>query len=83
MQIRVNASAHQNIRLMFYKNGSEHKRIEYSAPNTAQNQSFGVFTTIIELDADDYIEAYIYASGSTSVYGDNNDNYFLAYKIIT
>jgi len=83
MQVRFNGAALQSVKMFFYKNGSEHKRTELSQANTAQNQSFAVFTTIIELDDDDYIEAYINASGSTSVYGNNNDNYFLAYKLIT
>ena len=82
MQVRFVGAGLQNVKLFFYKNGSQHKRTEFSQANTSQNQSFAVFTTIIELDADDYIEAYINASGSTSVYGNNDDNYFLAYKLI-
>jgi hypothetical protein len=83
MQIRFGGSGLQTGRFAFYKNGSQHKRLEFSQANTSQNQSFTVFTTIIELNgSSDYIEAFIYLAGTTSLYGGNDDNYFLGYKLI-
>lgn len=83
MQVRFGGSGLQTGRLAFYKNGSQHKRLEFSQANTSQNQSFTIFTTIIELNgSSDYIEAFVYLTGTTSLYGGNDDNYFLGYKII-
>ena len=84
MQVRFNGSALQEVRLSFQKNGSEHKRIGFSQADTALNQSFTVFTTIIELNgSSDYVEAFVRCTGSTFIYGNNSDNYFYAYKLIT
>ena len=84
MQVRFGGSALQGVRLSFQKNGSEHKRLEFSQADTALNQSFTVYTTIIELNgSSDYVEAYVRCTGTTSLYGNNADNYFYAYRLIT
>jgi len=84
MQVRFNGSALQEVRLSFQKNGSEHKRLGLSQANTSLNQSFTVYTAIIELNgSSDYVEAYVRCTGSTTIYGNNDDNYFYAYKLIT
>ena len=82
LQVRVSGSAQQNFYLSFFKNGSKVKRLQIVQANLNTNQSIGIFTGIVELNGStDYLEAYINMSGSTNIYGNNDDNYFTAYRI--
>jgi hypothetical protein len=82
MQVRIDGDALQSVLLYFYKNGSQNKRIQFYCANTGANQSVGIFTTIVELNGStDYLEAYVNLAATTTVFGNNDDNYFTAYRI--
>ena len=82
MQVRIDGDPLQAVSLYFYKNGSENKWIQFYCANTGANQSLGVFTAIVELNGStDYLEAYVNLAATTTVFGNNNSNYFYAYKI--
>ena len=82
MQVRVDGNPLEAVTLYFYKNGSQNKRIQFYCANTGANQSLGIFTAVVELNGStDYVEAYVRLTSTTSVFGNNDDNYFTAYRI--
>ena len=67
------------------KGGSQnnYRNIQFYCANTGANQSVGIFTAVVELNGStDYLEAqYVNLAATTTVFGNNDDNYFTAYRI--
>ena len=78
----------RNFNLMIYKNGSVYAAVGYDSAGGYGNNGVRNVTSIMELDADDYVEAYgnfFVQDSSTSAAGGTgiNQAQFSGYKIIT
>jgi hypothetical protein len=76
------ADANGRLRIYIYKNGSNYAFASYGIGDTADDGGVHQVSAIVELDADDYVDARIEYTGTDNVTGQQAKSWFEAFKLI-
>lgn len=75
------ADAGGRIRVHLYKNGSSYVFSSFGIGDTADDGGVAQCSALIDLDADDYVTAYVTYTGTDNVTGQSAKTWFEAFKL--
>lgn len=76
------ADANGRLRVYLYKNGSSYAFSSFGIGDTADDGGISQCSAIVELDADDYVDARVQYTGTDNVVGQQQKTWFEAFKLI-
>jgi len=76
------ADANGRVRVYIYKNGSNYAMASYGLGDTNDDGGIHQVSAIVELDADDYVDARVQYTGTDNVVGQQVKTWFEAFKLI-
>ena len=76
------ADANGRLRIYIYKNGSNYAFSSFGIGDTADDGGVAQCSAIVELDADDYVDARIEYTGTDNIVGQQAKTWFEAFKLI-